>query len=89
MTDAIVTDITVYRQSKGRPFENWLDKRVESRYNLLVQIEKNGFEVFGDPDNSIVKLAFPEGFDPEARAEDNLATLRAELERRGLMTKSP
>ena len=88
MTDATITDITVYRLSKGADFSNWNDSRIDSRYNLLKQVEKKGVEVFGEPDNSIFKLAFPDGYDPLNHADDNIDVVYAEGLRRGVFTES-
>lgn len=88
MTDAKVTDITAYRLSKGADFSDWLDSRIVSRYNLLNQIILKGVEVFGEPDNSIFRLAFPDGYDPLNHPEDNIDIILAEGRVRGVFPTS-
>lgn len=80
MTDAIVTHMSEYRQRKGvAEFSTWTDHKVETRHELLRMVAKHGGAE--DPQLSFV---FPNGFDPENHAEDNIELVFQEGVRRGV-----
>ena len=82
MTDAIVTDLTEYRQRKQDEeyFAEWTDRHIWTRQNLLFLMRRDGI----DGHEKAFAFAFRNGYDPEAHPEDNLARVQAEATRRGV-----
>lgn len=85
---AIISNIDDYRKAPvtDATFRNWTDNRFRTRMTLLEQIELKGIEALGDMGHSIVKVCFPNGFDPANHPEDNIDLVRAEGVRRGVLT---
>jgi len=90
MTLATVTDINEYRARKGVTdgtlaefFAGWSDERLQTRYTLLKNIE-DGNDPYVFSGHPVVKVAFPNGFDPASHTEDSILAIRTEAVRRGV-----
>lgn len=90
--DAVITNITEFRNKKDGAtnidyFSSWSDKRLTTRRTLLQYIAAGHLDLV-DPSEPMVRMVFPNGYNPEGDPGDNLAAVDAECERRGVFVKS-
>lgn len=90
--DAIITDINEYRRRKNGAthidaFAKYSDRSIQTRHRMLKFIEEGHTELT-DTSQAVPRMSFPNGFDPENHAEDNINAVYAEGVRRGVFVKS-
>jgi len=84
MADAIITDMAIYREKKlGKTLPHLTDEQVKTRYSLVKQIE-SGADFSDATASRLMKVVFPNGYDPNNHPEDNGNVLWAEGIRRGV-----